>query len=320
MYFFLAHWDGWQPFSSSLRGCGAIEVTIATMSKVERCKAKEVYVVGFVPSHMLPKKRPISLDPFLEPLIVDIGDVFISGIQANYKLATCGKPAGNTTIRHVMICFFWRPWWLGWGRQIYKNGKCGCRSCKPESVYVPETSHYYYPNFGRQGRYPTKKKNVLDNLELLSDIASEERISVRCRLSKESGYTGLSVLHRLYYLYGFLYDRDMVYDEMRTIHLNIVKNALLSLKEEEDDIVDWTTADNRLKDFPWTIEFKSSHIPKDIEKCFFCIWSCVQWPSVTWSTRRMVMHCSYGGVSSEPCKAWMDRKWCCHFPRNGIKA
>ena len=69
------------------------------MSKVERCKAKEVYVVEIVPSHMLSKKRPISLDPFLEPLIVDIEDVFISGIQVNYKLATCGKPAGNTTIR-----------------------------------------------------------------------------------------------------------------------------------------------------------------------------------------------------------------------------
>ena len=56
---FVAHWDGWQPFGSSLRGCGAIEVTIATMPKVERCKAEEVYVAGFVPSHMLPKKRSI---------------------------------------------------------------------------------------------------------------------------------------------------------------------------------------------------------------------------------------------------------------------
>ena len=103
--FFSAHWDGWQPFSSSLRGCGAIEITIATMSKVEGCKAEEVYVVGFVPSHMLPKKSAISLDPFLEPLIVDIEDGFINGIQVNYNLATCGKPAGRTTIRHLILCF-----------------------------------------------------------------------------------------------------------------------------------------------------------------------------------------------------------------------
>ena len=57
------------------------------MSKVERCKAEEVYVVGFVQSHMLPKKRPISLDPFLEPLVMDIEDGFINGIQVNYNLA-----------------------------------------------------------------------------------------------------------------------------------------------------------------------------------------------------------------------------------------
>lgn len=49
------------------------------MSKEQRCSTDEVYVVGFVPSHLLPKKRPISLDPFLEPLMTDIEDGFIDG-------------------------------------------------------------------------------------------------------------------------------------------------------------------------------------------------------------------------------------------------
>lgn len=83
---------------------------------------------------------------------------------------------------------------------------------------------------------------------------------------QESGYTGLSILYRLHYLYGFLYDRHLVYDEMHTVHLNIVKNAVLSLKEEGDDTLDWATADKRLKDFPWTTEFKRSRIPRDMEK------------------------------------------------------
>ena len=133
-------------------------------------------------------------------------------------------------------------------------GKSGCRRCKLESMYVPETNHYYYPNFRKQARFPPEKKSLLDNLELLHKIASEERISVRQQLSKESGYTGLSILHRLYYLYGFLYDRDLVYDEMHTVHLNLVKNALKNLKDNEDNEVDWTTADKRLIDFPWTPE------------------------------------------------------------------
>lgn len=120
------------------------------MSKVERCKAEEVYVVGFVPSHMLPKKRPISLAPFLEPLIVDIEDGFINGIQVNYNVATCGKPAGKTTIRQLIMCISEDHNGLCEVGKFIKMGKCGCRRCKPESVYSPETSHYYYPNFRRQ--------------------------------------------------------------------------------------------------------------------------------------------------------------------------
>lgn len=60
---------------------GAIEVTIATMSKSDRCSTDEVYVVGFVPSYLLPNKRAISLDPFIEPLIADIESGFIHGIK-----------------------------------------------------------------------------------------------------------------------------------------------------------------------------------------------------------------------------------------------
>ena len=104
----IGHWDGWQPFGSTgqhscgestrhmynvhaLHGLqmklfvlsGSIEVTIATMSKAERSHTDEVYVVGFVPCHLLPNKRPCSFDPFLHPLITDIEDSFISGMWCN---------------------------------------------------------------------------------------------------------------------------------------------------------------------------------------------------------------------------------------------
>ena len=49
------------------------------MSKSSRCTTDEVYVVGFVPTYLLPNKTPISLDPFLEPLIRDIENGFING-------------------------------------------------------------------------------------------------------------------------------------------------------------------------------------------------------------------------------------------------
>ena len=59
---------------------GAIEVSIATMRKADRCHTNEVYVCGYVPSHLLPNKRPNSLDPFLLPLIEEIEELFIEGI------------------------------------------------------------------------------------------------------------------------------------------------------------------------------------------------------------------------------------------------
>lgn len=58
---------------------GAIEVSIATMKKVDRSKTNEVYVCGFVPCYQLPYKRPNSLDPFLLPLIEEVEELFING-------------------------------------------------------------------------------------------------------------------------------------------------------------------------------------------------------------------------------------------------
>jgi len=58
---------------------GAIEVSIATMQKADRCHTDEVYVCGFVPSYLLPNKRLNSLDPFLSPLIEEIEELFIEG-------------------------------------------------------------------------------------------------------------------------------------------------------------------------------------------------------------------------------------------------
>ncbi|KAL5487225.1 hypothetical protein EMCRGX_G019802 [Ephydatia muelleri] len=78
----IGHWDGWQPFSTSCKhSCGAIEVSIATMKKSDRCSTEEVYVSGFVPSYLLPNKCPISLDPFLEILVKELEDLFVNELK-----------------------------------------------------------------------------------------------------------------------------------------------------------------------------------------------------------------------------------------------
>ena len=58
---------------------GAIDVSVATMTKEERLQTGEVYTVGFVPSYDLPDKRSNSIDPFLEPLVSDLDNGFIEG-------------------------------------------------------------------------------------------------------------------------------------------------------------------------------------------------------------------------------------------------
>ena len=58
---------------------GAIEVSIANMYKKERSVTEEVYVVGFVPNYLLPKRRPCALDPFLHPLVSEVEEIFING-------------------------------------------------------------------------------------------------------------------------------------------------------------------------------------------------------------------------------------------------
>ena len=84
---------------------GAIEVSIATMCKGERCPTDEVYVVGFVPSFLLPCKRSISLDPFLDPLIREI-EGFIHG-NCHFMLSCISALLVNTTIRAAALLVYY---------------------------------------------------------------------------------------------------------------------------------------------------------------------------------------------------------------------
>ena len=59
-------------------------------------------------------------------------------------------------------------------------------------------------------------------------------------MSIDTDYTGLSILHRLYPLYGFLYDESTVYDEMQTISLNVVKNTFVDLSTDDENGIDWS--------------------------------------------------------------------------------
>ena len=122
----------------------------------------------------------------------------------------------------------------------------------PIGVYFPASRHYYYTNNHYHKRFPPQPKDIVTKIELLKEIEEEERVAVREQRSKECGYIGLSILHRLWPLYGFHYDKDLVFDEMHTVQLNVVKEALDHLLSDEDHLVDWCEVDRRLQKLPWT--------------------------------------------------------------------
>ena len=117
---------------------------------------------------------------------------------------------------------------------------------------MPEANHYYYTGYRQQSRFPAPEKSVLTSFDTLCEIEEEERSTVRQKRAKECGYTGLSILHRLHALYGFEYDRHMVYDELHGISLNVVKNHITFLKADEDEPIDWKEVDVQLRRVPWT--------------------------------------------------------------------
>ena len=60
----------------------------------------------------------------------------------------------------------------------------------------------------------------------MNRVDAKDRVSVRANVAKETGFAGLLILHRLHHLYGFDVLRDLVFDAMHNIPLNVVSNHL----------------------------------------------------------------------------------------------
>jgi len=84
----------------------------------------------------------------------------------------------------------------------------------------------------------------------MRDINDEDRKTVRANKSRNSGYTGLSILYRLHKLYGFDVFKDLVYDTMHNLPTNIISAHLKELITNNK--IDSKIVDQRLQAFPWT--------------------------------------------------------------------
>lgn len=92
---------------------------------------------------------------------------------------------------------------------------------------------------------------LAEELPKMKALEEEERPTYFQRMSKENGLLGLSVLHRLYPLYGFDVLRDTVFDAMHQLPLNVVKNNFERWISQ--GYLDKKDLDTNLAKMPWTV-------------------------------------------------------------------
>lgn len=257
---YIGHWDGWSPFRSSHKS-GAIEVTIATMLKQERCSVREVYVLGFVPANRVPNDNPHALDPFLAPFVEDVKIGFIDGYDVEYACDIDGLPNRNDKIRHLLLCFTGDYPGICEVGKFLRGGKSSCRRCKVLGVNLEQSNHNqkYYGKNRYHSRYFWEKRNLDTELPFMMEVQEEERKSNRKKLSSEYGYTGVSLLHQLHGLYGFDVLQDCVYDIHHNFPLNVIKNQIDRMVEER--IIDSQEVERNISKIPWTTALSAGRMP-----------------------------------------------------------
>ena len=119
--------------------------------------------------------------------------------------------------------------------------------------WISEKRHYYYPGFRKDFQFRTGTRSINEELPLMAEIGQEERITVALERSKESGFLGVSQLHRLHKLYNFDVLRDLVFDAMHLVPLNLVKRRLDHLLS--NSLVDCERLQEALTQMSWTTGF-----------------------------------------------------------------
>ena len=109
---------------------------------------------------------------------------------------------------------------------------------------------YYYGGNRVHTKFPWEEGSLNDDVEVMCNIGEEERSSVRANLSKHTGYTGISILHRMHKLYEFDVIRDLVFDMMHNLPLNVVRKHVKRVMDE--GIVDMSVLERKLSLMPWT--------------------------------------------------------------------
>lgn len=242
----MLHWDGFQAASTTIKDSAVVEIVVLNGGKRS--------VLGSLPVLFLPlshrdleKKHHDILGSFLHPLFMDLERSFLEGFDVDYaypSIEISDKIKGGRVVLRsmLMLCTGDHPAQCKLG-QLKDGGMSFCRRDKAKATLVDD--RYVYDANRFQGRHPPKKRRV-------EDMWNSMRLSKRCMtrekredVLREGGLSGESRLWRLYHLYGFDVSKDLVYDSMHILSLNLfqkfikklMSTASTSMKKEIDKAV-----------------------------------------------------------------------------------
>lgn len=198
------------------------------MSNLDRSANTNAQVYSFIPTDQSPRDCPHKLDGFLQPLITEIEDLYLYGVEVYFKSAVPGfSPADDLAILRAV------PLLVTADLRAHSEmgltsagGRMGCRRCEVVGEYVPSSNHYYYGNFLQRYYNRTEQRTVECNVRYGHQADSASSVAERKAKAQETGVTGVSILYRLYNLCGFSPIKDLVIDAMHALMLNLVRSEL----------------------------------------------------------------------------------------------
>lgn len=104
---FIFYEDGFNAFSKKTRGIAAIHVSNACMKKEQRLHGKSLRVYSFIPTYLLKEGIPHKMDAFLKPLIDEVTELYINGIDVHVpqaiELSNESILEGNYKVRALLL-------------------------------------------------------------------------------------------------------------------------------------------------------------------------------------------------------------------------
>ena len=101
------HEDGFNAFSKKSRGIAAIHISEACTKKALRLQNKSLRVYSFIPTYLLKEGVPHKMDAFLKPLIDEVTNLYITGINVYVpepiNLSNATITQGNHTVRALLL-------------------------------------------------------------------------------------------------------------------------------------------------------------------------------------------------------------------------